>query len=89
MSQIIFKTTDNKTVITGWDRPLQYAHLTVFDADEEIVFSGLDSTDIFRWRPTDVIGELKTLGIEIPADLQERLEEHMFRDAGNEQYIYT
>ena len=88
MSQIIFHDGD-KEVLTGSDRPLNYCFLTIFDKEQEIIFDGLDYGEIFNWGVADVISHLREQGINFPADLEERLTEHMGRKAGNEVFRYT
>ena len=87
MSQIKFTSEkDNRpvTVVTGWDRPLGYAHLTIFDHDDEVLFDGLDEPDIFEWDADRVSEKLDELGIDYPLSLPEVLYDHMLRNAGNE-----
>jgi hypothetical protein len=57
MSQIFFKTTylgKNCEVMTGWDPPLGFYHLTIFDpnasddADTDVLWDGLDRLGFCR-----------------------------------------
>jgi hypothetical protein len=87
MSQIYFRNGD-RTVMTGYDRPLNYCHLTVFDADGESAYAHLDSFDALTWDSARVVAELDRLGIPYPTDLPDRLREHEARRAGNEVFRY-
>lgn len=87
MSQVKFQTTykgKRAEVMAGWDRPLSYYHLTVFnldaeDDDDECFYSGMDG-DPFAIK---TIGPLKAklaeLGIKPPAGFWE----HVEQKAGN------
>lgn len=86
MSQISFDTTLNGNpvqVVTGWDRPLGYAHLTVYDRDGEVVYCNLDEPDCFKQRAGDVLARLDSLSVPYPAELQTKLYAHQSADAGN------
>lgn len=73
MSRVSFKTTyDGKKVevVGGYDMPLDYYHLTVFNPpedDEECAWAGLDHFDFSQMRTLDYAKEqLKSMGIEPP-----------------------
>lgn len=74
MSQVIFDVVHQGArleVVGGWDRPLNYFHLTIYDLDvdngEDIFWSGLDH---FPGGGVSTIGELRdqlnALGIPPP-----------------------
>ena len=42
MSQVQFFTKEGLEIIGGWDHPLLYFFLTIFDADGESIWSNLD-----------------------------------------------
>ncbi len=85
MSRITYRAAEQEvTVVTGWDRPLQYAHLTVFDNEGEVVYDGLDSATAFQTTPDQVIRKLKELNIPYPEQLPWMLSSHKSRNAGNE-----
>jgi hypothetical protein len=83
MSQIIFRTSDNREVLTGYDRPLNYCFLTVFDAEGEPDYSILDESDPFSWTSETVINKLGDLGIETPTGFEDMLREHEAKKLGN------
>jgi hypothetical protein len=83
MSQVTFRTTYNgkqAEVMAGWDNPLRYYHLTVFnleagDDEEECFWSGLDGDNPFSVKTVGPLKEkLAELGIEAPAGFWERVE---------------
>jgi len=83
MSQVKFRTKyEGKPVevVGGYDRPLDYHHLTIFDldpeAEEETVWSCLDHEAFpFGMRTTRVAQEvLNKLGIEPPEGFWEQCE---------------
>jgi len=87
MSQIRFNAKfDGKDVqvSTGWDRPLQYYHLTIFDmnpnAEDDVVWSCLDHFGFCK--SLDIIkDQLKKMNIECPEgtfDLIARKEGNVF-----------
>lgn len=97
MSQIIFKTPDGGTVLTGWDRPLQYFFITVYgppvwdsppdgNVEEPIVFSSLDDPKS-RMGGYDsvlpILEVLNNLGIPTPRDLIQILTYHRQSNQGN------
>ena len=75
MSQVRFNTEYNNEpalVVAGWDRPLQYYHLTVFNNDEnaekECFYSDLDEPNPFSVKTIVPIQEkLKEMNI-VPPD---------------------
>jgi hypothetical protein len=90
MSQIKFKTLFNgkkAEVMTGWDPPLGYYHLTIFDTDpnaeEEVLWDGLDLMGFCRKLDT-IEKKLAELGIEAPPGLLELID----RREGNVIYRY-
>jgi hypothetical protein len=92
MSQVKFQTTykgKRAEVMAGWDVPLKYYHLTVFNLDaeddeDECFYSGMDDNPF----SVKTIGPLKVklaqLGIEAPDGFWERAE----RKEGNTFYTY-
>lgn len=89
MSQIKFNTTYKgrpAQVMAGWDNPLRYYHLTIFnsepkDDEEEIFYSDLDdhSSNCFSWKTIEPLKKkLNELGIEdIPDGFWDRVEEKL------------
>lgn len=92
MSQVKFKTSlpDGTPieVVSGWDEPLHYYHLTVFymdDRDEECLYSCLDEDKPFSHKDLNAHkATLKRLGINAPDGFWERAE----RKAGNVTHIF-
>jgi hypothetical protein len=41
MSQIIFQAANGDQVMTGYDRPLNYVHFTVFGKDGDVKYSDI------------------------------------------------
>lgn len=82
MSQVKFQTTykDKRAeVVAGWDRPLSYYHLTVFnldagDDDEECFYSGLDGNPFAIKTVGPLKAKLAELGIEAPPGFWEHVE---------------
>lgn len=81
MSRISFKATyegREVEVVGGYDRPLDYYHLTVFnpeDDDEECAWSGLDHLDFSQMRTLDYAKkQLESMGINPPDGFWERCE---------------
>ncbi len=82
MSQVTFRTTykgKRAEVMAGWDNPLRYYHLTVFnldagDDDDECFYSGMDA-DAFSVKTIGPLkGKLAELGIDPPAGFWEQVE---------------
>ena len=82
MSQVSFKTQYMGfavEIVAGWDEPLQYYHLTVFDnradAEEEYIFSCLDTPNPFAAKTTERWkAKLIEMNIKIPDGFWERVE---------------
>lgn len=92
MSQIIFRSLDKDRnpveVQTGWDKPLQYVHFTVFSVPgDDVIYSELDFPNAFSMTVQNVIEKLNTLGIEYPEILPTMLTDHKMRNAGNERVV--
>jgi hypothetical protein len=87
MSQIIFQAANGDQVMTGYDRPLNYVHFTVFGKDGDVKYSELDRSDPFSMTANDVEKRLAELGIAAPPDLMPLLRDHEARKVGNEQVI--
>jgi hypothetical protein len=85
MSRITFKD-DKYEVVTGWDPPLQYFHLTIYsldDKDGDPVYDCLDEMDVFyRPEPDWVFEKLDNMGIKCP----KKLKELMLLKEGNVQH---
>jgi len=83
MSQVRFKTTyegKNVEVMAGWDNPLQYYHLTIFnldDPDEEVIFSGMDHWGFSTKSPDRLHEQLQMMGIESPVGFAERVQKKL------------
>lgn len=84
MSQIKFKTTyQNKPVevMAGWDKPLSYYHLTIFnldpeEEDEETIYSDLEEPNPFGVKNVEVIKKkLDSFGIEVPDGFWDKVAE--------------
>lgn len=86
MSQIIFHDGD-KEIMTGYDRPLNYIHLTVWDKDENVIYAELDNPDAFSMDVNTALLRLDELGINIPDNLEHLLRDHVARRAGNERIV--
>ena len=72
MSQVKFRTEykgKQAEVMSGWDPPLGYYHLTIFDTDpeaeEEIIWDGLNELGFSR-KLASVQVKLYSLGITPP-----------------------
>jgi hypothetical protein len=90
MTQRTFQTEDF-SVLTGWDRPLQYFFLVVYplqsEAPDEPVFSNL-----FRRNPAmsleEIAATLQRYGITAPAGLWRDLAEDQALNRGNLEVSY-
>jgi len=79
MSQVKFNTTYKglpAQVVSGWDRPLGYYHLTIYnvrlDADEDVLWDGLSKLGFCR--DIKLLREvIEGLGIKPPPDFYERV----------------
>lgn len=77
MSQVSFKAGPDGTfeVMAGWDRPCQEFYLTVFDAEEEVVWSTLGSVDPgLRESTLFIRTQLTKMTIQAPDGFWERVE---------------
>ena len=82
MSQVFFNCEckgQRARVQAGWDRPLQYYHLTVFnldadeDDDESCFYNDLDDPNCFAKKDVEQLRPiLDALGIEAPEGFWER-----------------
>jgi hypothetical protein len=88
MSQIKFYVEFNgkkAEVITGWDPPLGYYHLTIYDTDpnaeEEVLWDGLGSMGFCR-KLDSIEKKLAELGIQAPSGLLKLID----RKEGNVVY---
>lgn len=88
MSQIKFLATYNgkpAEVMAGWDPPLGYYHLTIFDADpnaeEELLWDGLGNMGFCR-SLNKIKTTLESLNIEAPPSLLDLID----RREGNVVY---
>jgi hypothetical protein len=94
MSQVKFKAKykgEDVEVVTGWDPPLGYYHLTIFDADNKAVFDGFDILGFCR--KLNMIKEvMNTLGIQVPPetlDIVDRREGNVVYNWNGELSIWT
>jgi hypothetical protein len=98
MSQVKFRAEyKGKPVIVvgGYDRPLSYYHLTIFDmdddSDQDVVWSCLDGSDPFEVKSVEPLKEVLTkFGIEPPEGFWEqcsRKEGNVFHYWNGEQWI--
>lgn len=90
MSQRFFKH-GAFSVLTGWDRPLQYSFLTVEHPDNEYpVYCNLDDPTLPLGAMTinQVLDKLDELGIEYPDTLRNDLRDDERYDAGNIVFDY-
>lgn len=81
--------TKNVNIIIGWDAPLGYYHLVIFDKAENIVWNNLDQQNAF---PNN-FAEYQTIireitGIELPEDVIERLKHDKENNTGNFERLY-
>ena len=82
MSQVTFRTTykgKRAEVMAGWDNPLRYYHLTIFDLDagddeDECIYSGMES-EAFQVKTIDPLKvKLDKFGIKPPDGFWEHVE---------------
>jgi len=88
MSRYTIETKDFDIII-GWDAPLGYYHLVIFDKAENIVWSNLDQQNAFPKNFAEyrtIIHEI--VGIELPEDVIERLNRDKENDTGNFEKNY-
>jgi len=87
MSQVKFKANykgEDVEVVTGWDPPLGYYHLTIFDADNEVVFDAFEIIGFCReLNKLNIL--IKDLSIKIPPETLEIV----FRREGNVIYKWN
>jgi hypothetical protein len=85
MSQILFFTTDGREVMAGWDRPCADYFLTVFDKDQEVIWSAItDWDEADRTSTTRLEAKLVELGIEVPEGFWDRV-----RSKFEERYVFA
>jgi len=87
------------TIDTGWDRPLRYFFLNVYDAQSEPVYISLE--DPALWRPhspetprgglsfEELTKKFDELGIKAPSEMLDSLEDQGRRGAGNEYHTWS
>jgi hypothetical protein len=85
MSQRTF-TSNNKTALTGWDRPLQYFFLVIEERDRTI-YSNLDEANP-ALSIEKVFEVLSMFGMPVPATLREDLLDDRRGNAGNTVHHY-
>lgn len=87
MSQINFKAEYKGQVVevmTGWDHPLQYYHLTLFDSNGESIWCNLDQPQAFPKSLATIKNWLSGLEIQAPIGLWKLIEKH----ERNVNYVY-
>jgi len=79
MSQRIF-TSNGVKVITGWDRPMNKCFLTIYNEDQEVIYSDLQRSS-FTLSIGEVMELLKSFQLKAP----KKLESDLLNDSNSDE----
>ena len=95
MSQHHFESTteagDKLLVTMGYDRPLDYVFCTVFDKNEEVIYSNLDDDDAgTELQDVDYYRAiLEKLGVRVPESMFREVKADQQRRVGNRVEVHS